>query len=154
MKKLSNNKKMAGIWLVTKTPNSEAEQHIMHLGEIEELYPYAQMSVDIDELATYLFLTGISCMEETLVKKSDDSFAWSWGTSSDRAKQILKFLGMSDAQRKQSIEKLSKTQRAKDFIIEYKRRSNNRLDSHINDVTMYLELGLKRAGKKWTERWL
>lgn len=66
-----------GIWLVQSQPGAVSSQCILKIGELKELYPYAQMAQNVNELANFLVERGR---------------ANKVSTPSDFAEEILKFL--------------------------------------------------------------
>lgn len=65
-----------GIWLVQTKPSVKSSQCILKLGELPELYPFAQMMVAADDLTDFII-------------EKQQGYAIS---ASEFAKEILKFL--------------------------------------------------------------
>lgn len=96
-----------GIWLVQTQPSCKSYQNILKLGDLPELFPYAAMAVDIDDLASYIINSAYNQELKTLVHNKDGSYSYSYGTGADQAKAILKFLSLRKEEKKKFNEKLA-----------------------------------------------
>lgn len=96
-----------GVWLVQTTEYGKSSQCILKLGELKELYPYAQMAADIDDLASFIVSSCLNRELKTLTKNADGSYTYTYGSGAEQAKEILKFLSLSKDQRKKENERLS-----------------------------------------------
>lgn len=94
-----------GVWLVQKEGRSKT--HILKLGELSELYPYASMVLDLDDLATFLNLTSLKENIRTLRRVGENEFYYSYHSNFELAKEIFKFLSLSEEERKEQLKNLS-----------------------------------------------
>lgn len=92
-----------GVWLVTNQTN--AAQRILKLGELTELYPYAQMAQDKDELANYIFQKTTQWFNETLKVYPDGTIQYQTPPAAEIAESVLKFLAMSKKEREEEMSK-------------------------------------------------
>jgi hypothetical protein len=92
-----------GIWLVRN--GGKHLSCVLKLGEIPELYPYASMVQDADELASFMFYHELWAVKTTL-ECEDKSFKYRFSTSAELAQDVLKFLSCSDRDRKEWIDRL------------------------------------------------
>jgi hypothetical protein len=94
-----------GIWLVQEEPTNKSKQLILKIGELKELYPYAQMAQDLNELASFLCYWKNSKVKETIVNRNGE-ITYTLGSATEQAEDILKFLAMGKEERKDWISKL------------------------------------------------
>lgn len=102
-----------GIWLVQKGRGSC--QHICKLSDIKELFPYAQMATDTDELATFLRLAEKRRIHANISVSEDRCVTYSIPCAQDIAKEILLFLSLNKEDRKKEIQKLTQGFQYLDF---------------------------------------
>ena len=95
-----------GVWLVSNDGCSH--QCILKLGELKELYPFAQMMQESDKLAGFLTRLGMDRIGGSLKKDKDGNISYSFGAAAETAKEILKFLAMTGEEKEEYLEVLNK----------------------------------------------
>ena len=86
-----------GIFIVT-TPKSKGYKGvsgyscILKVGELPDLYPFAQMAVSIDDLAGFLGKWHEDQKKNNPIYKDDKLIGWTVKSNGEFAKDILKFL--------------------------------------------------------------
>lgn len=94
-----------GVWLVQN--NGDSKKLILKLGELTELYPFAQMMQDHDLFARWLTCMGASQIFGSLEAKFDGSgITYEFESSSDAGNRIMRFLSLSPEQQKDAIKLL------------------------------------------------
>jgi hypothetical protein len=104
-----------GIWLVEDNPNCKSKQHIMNIGELDSLFPYATMTQDIDDLARFIVSWKSRKMRETVKLGTKGEVSASLPCGTDEAKAILKFLAKSKEERKQFLDDFNENYRYIDY---------------------------------------
>lgn len=80
---------------------------ILKLGELDELYPFAQMMGSHDKLSRWLSLKGVAQFMDSLVVNYDGKgITYSFGSPSETGREILKFLSLNEDQQNEEIKKL------------------------------------------------
>lgn len=109
--KTMEHRPAAGIWLVQDLPNCKSKQHIMNIGELDNLFPYATMSQDIDDLARFIVSWKSRKMRETVVLGKDGSVTASLPSGNEEAKATLKFLAKTKEERKSFLDSFNEEYR-------------------------------------------
>lgn len=91
---LTVNNLADGVWIVER--NGDGKRRVLQIGELPKLYPFAEMAMDQDKLATYLRAKVFDCIAQTMSVNPDGAIFYSFPSASNMAHDILKFLAEPD----------------------------------------------------------
>lgn len=84
-----------GVWLVQTKPNCKSSSCILKIGDMPSLYPFANMMLQQDELATFLRTYRDDFIAKTGVyNDKKELVGWTEPSASDQAAAIMGFLAI------------------------------------------------------------
>lgn len=92
-----------GIWIVQKNGGS---QYIAKVGEIEDKYKFGNMVAHSSELASFIRIKFAEYIDNSIQFQSDGSFRYVMPSASVMALDILKFLSMSDDEKRKEVKRV------------------------------------------------
>lgn len=96
---------MDGVWLVSNNGNSAC--HILNLGELPELYPFAEMMMSHEKLSQWISYKGMSEIFGSL-EVTKDGCRYEFRAPKDMGREILRFLCLTEKQQDDEIEELQR----------------------------------------------
>ncbi len=104
-----------GIWLIEDNPNGHSKQHILNIGELDSLFPYATMTQDIDDLARFIVVWKSRNLCTTTKLDSKGVVSASMPSACEEAKATLKFLAKTKEERKTFLDSYNENYRYIDY---------------------------------------